>query len=53
MIRLFQITILCFLIACKNDLTPESDRGMVEPFDRPGLGLDIDEAALVAWRITA
>ena len=30
-----------------------SDRGMVEPFERPGLGLDIDEAALAAWRVTA
>ena len=30
-----------------------SDRGMVEPFDRPGLGLDIDEAALAAWRVAA
>jgi D-arabinonate dehydratase/D-galactarolactone cycloisomerase len=29
------------------------DRGMVEPFDRPGLGLDIDEAALAAWRVKA
>lgn len=30
-----------------------SDRGMVEPFERPGLGLDIDEAALAAWRVAA
>ena len=28
------------------------DAGMVQPFDRPGLGLDIDEAALAAWRVT-
>jgi D-arabinonate dehydratase/D-galactarolactone cycloisomerase len=28
------------------------DQGMVQPFDRPGLGLDIDEAALEAWRVT-
>jgi D-galactarolactone cycloisomerase len=30
----------------------EFDEGMVQPFDRPGLGLDIDEAALAAWRVT-
>lgn len=29
------------------------DEGMVEPFDRPGLGLDIDEAVLGEWRVTA
>jgi D-galactarolactone cycloisomerase len=29
----------------------EFDEGMVQPFDRPGLGLDIDEAALAAWRV--
>jgi D-galactarolactone cycloisomerase len=28
-----------------------SDAGMVQPFDRPGLGLDIDESALSAWRV--
>ena len=28
------------------------DDGMVQPFDCPGLGLDIDEAALSAWRVT-
>ncbi|KJS10542.1 MAG: 2-oxo-3-deoxygalactonate 6-phosphate aldolase [Hoeflea sp. BRH_c9] len=27
------------------------DDGMVQPFDRPGLGLDIDESALAAWRV--
>lgn len=28
------------------------DEGMVQPFDRPGLGLDIDEAVLTTWRVT-
>jgi len=27
------------------------DDGMVQPFDRAGLGLDIDESALAAWRV--
>ena len=27
------------------------DDGMVQPFDRPGLGLDIDETAIAAWRV--
>jgi D-galactarolactone cycloisomerase len=30
----------------------EFDDGMVQPFERPGLGLEIDEAALAAWRVT-
>lgn len=29
------------------------DGGMVQPFDRPGLGLDIDESALAAWSVAA
>jgi len=27
------------------------DQGMAQPFDRPGLGLDIDEAALAKWQV--
>ncbi len=27
------------------------DRGMVQPFDRPGLGLEIDETVLANWRV--
>jgi len=27
------------------------DQGMVQPFDRPGLGLDIDETALAKWQV--
>ena len=28
------------------------DSGMVQPFDRPGLGLEIDESRLANWRVT-
>lgn len=31
MIRLLQITLLCFLFACKNESAPESDRAVAEP----------------------
>lgn len=41
--------------ALRNDIAREPlykiDAGMAVPTDRPGLGLDIDEAALQQWRV--